>query len=134
MLLSGARIGCAITGGLGAAVFIATITCERFLWRLGATASFVFVTSLVPAALGIFAAVRAILRARTLGRVARGAEPVELAEHAMRWGRPALRVCFADGDSATFATGAADRPRLVDAIRRRAIARATPAARLIEKV
>jgi hypothetical protein len=134
VLLSGARIGCALSGAIGAAIFVGAITYEGLVWRVfGAPASFAFVAGVVPAALGVYATVRALLRARTLGRVARGAEPDELPELAMRWGRPALRVVFADGDTATFSTGAVDRGPLVDAIRRRAIAHATPAARLLEK-
>jgi hypothetical protein len=134
VLLSGARISSLIHAALALALFVGAITYEGLVWRVfGAPATFMFIAGIVPAALGVYAAVRALLRARTLGRVARGADPVELVEHAMRWGRPALRVVFADGDTATFQTGTAERGPLLDAIRRRAIARATPAARLLEK-
>jgi hypothetical protein len=132
VLLSGARIGCAITGAFGIVLVACAATYGVVVRHLGLSDVAVVLAGVVPAAVGVYLAVRALLRARVLGRVWRAPETVELAELAMRWGRPALRVCFADGATETFSTGRADRNQLLEAIRRRAVARATPSARIVK--
>ena len=134
ILLAGARLGCAVGAALGAVMLVAAVGYEALIVRVSEPPNiFVVAAGLAPGAWGIYAVVRAMLRARTLGRAARADESPVMIELAMRFGRPALRVTFADGATETFATGRIDRNELIDALRRRSVARNAPTARLIEK-
>ena len=132
VLLGGARVGCVISAVLGAVIFALAIAYEGVVAHVfGAPNLFVIALGVVPAGLGLYVMVRALLRARTLGRAARRPETVELIELAMRWGRPALGITFLDGATETFSTGRADRNRLIEAAKRRGVARTMPAAKVV---
>jgi len=133
-LLAGARLGCALSAAIGAVCFALAVAYEGVVARAFATPNlFVIALGVVPAGTGLYILVRAFLRIRTLGRLIRRPETVELAEHAMRWGRPAIRVTFSDGATETLSTGRGDRKLLLDAIRRRGVARTTPTARVVRR-
>lgn len=123
-----------LSAAVGGALFAIAIAYEGVVARVFATPNlFAIALGVLPAGTGLYVLVRALLRARTLGRVARRPDTVELAELAMRWGRPAVRVSFTDGATETFSTGHADRNQLLDALRRRGVARGTPVARVHRK-
>jgi hypothetical protein len=133
-LLAGARVGCLISGAIGIGLFVVAVAYEGVIARTFATPNlFVIALGVAPAGTGLYVCVRALLRGRTLGRIVRRPETIQLAELAMRWGLPAVRVTFADGASETFSTGKVDRNLLLDALRRRGVARGTPVARVRRK-
>ncbi len=128
--LAAARVGCVVRIAVGAGGLALALLYERAIARALVVPPFIAVLlGVVPAALGLYVGVRAALRWRVLGRVVHRPETVELVELAMRWGRPALRVAFADGATETVSTGQSPRDRLIAAVRRRGAARALPAAR-----
>ena len=134
ILLAGARLGCAVGIVLGAVFLVGAVGYEALVAHLrGMPNLFVIATGVVPGGWGLYTMVRALLRARTLGRAARAVEAPAMVELAMRFGRPALRVTFADGASETFATGRLDRNALIDALHRRGVARNAPTARVVSK-
>ena len=128
-LVAGARIGCVLRvvlgGGLMAGGLVAVTS------HMGGPEMFGLVFGLVPAAIGLYLMVRTWLRAAILGRILRRPGDIELAELAMRWGQPAVRVTFRDGAQASLSTGRVDRNLLIEAIRRRGLAQVVPGARVV---
>lgn len=133
-LLVGARMACFIHAGIGAAIAGSAILYEAAIARLfGVPNLIVIAVGALPLGIGIYLMMRGLLRWRVLSRIARAPETATLVELAMRWGRPALRVTFANGATTTFATGRIDRNQLIDVIRARGIARTMPRAQLLDR-
>lgn len=127
-----ARLGCAARAALGAGGLAIALVYELAIARALVVPPFVAIlVGVAPAAIGLYVVVRTAIRWRVLGRVDRCPETLELAELAMRWGKPALRLAFADGASETVSTGTSDRTGLIAALRRRSASRTLPGARVV---
>jgi hypothetical protein len=131
---AGALLGLVVGLGIAAsaAIYIALVSTVLMTDGGFPVIGFVYIAAVgvLPLVVGLPIALVNGLRLRLLQRAATHPEQVDAAELAMRWGKPALRICFTDRKSVAIATGDLDRNMLIEEIRAGRMPRKLPGARV----
>jgi len=130
----GALVGLSIGLGIAALAGVYIVVVAGLMDREGFPITgfmYVVAVGVLPLVVGLPIAAVNGGRLWLLSRAAARPESVTDASLAMRWGKPALRLHFADRRAVVLATGDADRNALIDAFRAGQTPRSLPSARVV---